>query len=202
MIKYFSSKVAILLTFLSINGCVGFLITGIAAGGAIAIISDSRDMQTSNDDCALRHQIYIRLKNDSELSKANISVSSFHRIVLLTGQVPSSLLKVKAEKIVKTFSDVDRVYNEIVIGENTPIKSQSKDVWITTKVKSALIAQPGMKSGSIKVITENSNVYLIGYVTKKQAKDAVDLARKISGVKKVVKAFKYFVVKEEHQIKP
>ncbi len=201
VLKAILLKFTILLMFLNINGCVGFFITSILAGGTIAIIADSRDIQTANDDHALRHQIAIDIKKDPELVSSNISVSSFHKIVLLTGQAPNALLKVKAEKIAKTFTEVNRIYNEISIGKNIPMKSQSKDVWLTTKIKSILVAKPGVKSGSIKIVTENSNVYLMGYVTKQQANDAVQIVRKISGVKKVIKAFKYLVIKEEHQLK-
>ena len=46
-------------------------------------------------------------------------------------------------------------------------------------------------SSSIKVVTENGVVYLMGIVTQKQADLAVDIARQISGVQKVIKIFQY-----------
>ena len=43
----------------------------------------------------------------------------------------------------------------------------------------------------VKVVTENGVVYLLGIVTRKEADDAVEIARTTSGVQKVVKVFEY-----------
>ena len=43
----------------------------------------------------------------------------------------------------------------------------------------------------IKVITENAEVFLMGLVKESQANKAVDIARNISGVSRVYKAFEY-----------
>ncbi len=189
--KYF---IIVLLTT-QLSGCIGLFIAG--AVTTTAIVADSRDLQTSNTDKSLRHQIYRHITKDEELKDSNITIASFHKIILLTGQASNSMLKIKAEKIAKSIPGVEKVYNEIIIGENISFKSQSQDVWITTKVKSQLVATSGLRSGSIKVITENSTVYLIGVLTKKQAILAVEVTRKVSGVKRVVKAFEYLVAKKK-----
>jgi osmotically-inducible protein OsmY len=43
----------------------------------------------------------------------------------------------------------------------------------------------------VKVVTENSVVYLLGLVTQAEAEAAVEIARNIEGVSKVVKVFEY-----------
>jgi osmotically-inducible protein OsmY len=48
-----------------------------------------------------------------------------------------------------------------------------------------------LKSSSIKVLTENGVVYLMGIVSKQQADIAVDIARKVTGVQRVMKIFTY-----------
>jgi osmotically-inducible protein OsmY len=55
-----------------------------------------------------------------------------------------------------------------------------------------MLAKKGLGSGSIKIVTENGVVYLMGVVTPDQANLAVEVARQVSGVKKVVKVFQYF----------
>ena len=186
----FKTLFILLLTF-QLNGCIGVFIAGAATGTAIA--TDNRDFNTSNDDQSLRHQIYVNILNDKELKDSNITIASFHRRVLLTGQTKNSILKIKAEKIAKATPNIKKIYNEIVVGEESSLTSKSKDVWITTKVKSKLLSAPGLKSGNIKVITENGTVYLIGVVTKKQATLAEEATRKIYNVKRVVKIFEYLV---------
>ncbi|MEX4611576.1 BON domain-containing protein, partial [Haemophilus influenzae] len=48
-----------------------------------------------------------------------------------------------------------------------------------------------VKATDVKVISENGEVFLLGNVTQSQANAAADIASKISGVKKVIKVFKY-----------
>ena len=43
----------------------------------------------------------------------------------------------------------------------------------------------------VKVVTENSVVYLLGLVKKQEANDATEIARTTSGVRRVVRVFEY-----------
>ena len=54
-----------------------------------------------------------------------------------------------------------------------------------------MLASASLKSGNIKVKTENGSVYLMGAVTREQADIAVDITRKVDGVYRVVKIFQY-----------
>ena len=68
---------------------------------------------------------------------------------------------------------------------------RSNDSWLTSKVKSALLAQKGVPSDAIKVITENGIVYLMGIVSQDQGELAANTARRVDGVREVVKVFQY-----------
>lgn len=60
------------------------------------------------------------------------------------------------------------------------------DTWITTKVKTALVEDPVVKSSEVNVETFKGVVQLSGFVTSKEAMDkAVDIARGINGVNSV-----------------
>jgi hyperosmotically inducible protein len=60
------------------------------------------------------------------------------------------------------------------------------DTWITTKVKSSLLAADGVSGTDVKVETKNSVVWLSGTVASKAEKDkAVAKAKGIEGVTKV-----------------
>ncbi|WP_297186973.1 BON domain-containing protein [uncultured Porticoccus sp.] len=60
------------------------------------------------------------------------------------------------------------------------------DTWITTKVKTALVEDPVVKSSEVNVETFKGVVQLSGFVTSKEAMDkAVDIARGINGVTSV-----------------
>ena len=60
------------------------------------------------------------------------------------------------------------------------------DTWITTKVKSALVEDPQIKSAEINVETFKGVVQLSGFVSSQTAANkAMELARGIAGVKGV-----------------
>ena len=72
----------------------------------------------------------------------------------------------------------------------------AKDTWITTVIKSKMIASNDIDPNKIKVVTENGMVYLLGIVPRKQADIATWLARNTDGVKSVVRIFYYVIMPE------
>ena len=66
---------------------------------------------------------------------------------------------------------------------------------ITTKVKASLIDENKLNGIVVKVKTESAVVYLMGIVTEKEASLAADIASRIVGTKRVVRAFE--VVSED-----
>ncbi|MFK3648658.1 BON domain-containing protein [Lysobacter enzymogenes] len=68
---------------------------------------------------------------------------------------------------------------------NADSKQPVSDTWITTKVKTELMATSGVPGTDIKVETVNGVVKLSGSVDKTQADKAASIARNIDGVKKV-----------------
>ena len=70
--------------------------------------------------------------------------------------------------------------------------SRSNDRYLTTKVKTRILAtaifkkEKNIKATRIKVVTDNSIVFLLGIVTNEQAQVATKIARETNGVQKVV----------------
>ena len=69
--------------------------------------------------------------------------------------------------------------------------SRASDSWLTTKVKSKLIAYKDIDSTKIKVVTENGVVYLMGLVFPEEGNRAARVTSETKGVRKVVKVFEY-----------
>jgi osmotically-inducible protein OsmY len=172
-----------------LSGCVAVAVVG-AAG---MVVYDKRTVVSIESDARIFYTVNTNIANDPHFRDSHIVVSSFNQSVLLVGETSSPQLKNLAEKIAKDTPKVYRVYNQITIGEPNSIGQRSKDTWITSQVRTEMLARRGLESGSIRVITENSVVYLMGIVTKEQANLAVDVARHVRGVSKVVKVFRYIV---------
>lgn len=163
-------------------------------------LSESRSgaIGVSINDTAITDQVKAKLMSDPKLKEAEISVSTVNGAVTLAGAVKTSDLKSAAGDLAKSVEGVVSVDNDIKApslvskiekkAEHVADKTGSvvSDSWITTKVKSALLADSVTKGLKISVKTVNHVVILSGAV---RAQDSVghaaDLARQIKGVESV-----------------
>jgi osmotically-inducible protein OsmY len=163
-----------------------------AAGGAAAysIVEDRRSSGVQIDD----ETIQVRAQNRvSERfgDKAHLTVTSFNRMALLTGEAWDEAMRDEIGRIVQSVPNVRGIANEVQIAVPTSRASRINDEVITTKVKGRLIDSGKANPVHVKVVTEASVVYLMGVVTDREADDAVEIARTTGGVRKVVKIFDY-----------
>ncbi|EKD55354.1 MAG: hypothetical protein ACD_60C00014G0028 [uncultured bacterium] len=177
--------------FLSLQGC--FFVAGAAAGAAaVAVVYDHRKLEKILKDQEITKQISDKIGSVPHLQENNhIEVTCFNRVVLLTGETTTAAERQQAEDIAKGVPDVVKVYNEITIKGPTSSLTRASDSWITAKIKTQMLATKDLQSGTIKVVTENGSVYLMGIVSREQADMAVEIARQVAGVQRVVKIFQY-----------
>ena len=181
----------VLLSTLSLSACLpAAFVAGATAGGAV--ISDRRTIKTILQDKKITCQALIQLNSESRLKDAtHISVTTFNRVVLLTGEVQTPQLRQRAYELVKIVPNIRRINNLISVEPILNSSQRSADVWLTTKVKAAMLAEKGLNSIQVKVCTENCVVFLMGLVTHQQAEIAINVARQVDGVTKVVTLFEF-----------
>ena len=126
---------------------------------------------------------------DDGYDDAHLSIVSYNGFVLVAGQVPSEALKALATDIVREIEDVRRIYNELEVGPVTGAGTRTNDTWITTQVKSKLLASSDTPGTRVKVVTENSVVYLMGLLTEEEGDRVALEAAEVSGAARVVKLF-------------
>lgn len=131
------------------------------------------------------------LKAHPGLADARLIVNSHNGVVLLTGQVGSQELRQIASDTVNKISTVRQLHNELQVGPYAPVSTRTYDTWLTTKIKSKLIANEEVDNSRIRVITEMKTVFLMGMVSRREAEIVTDIARTTAGVKKVVRVFEY-----------
>jgi len=172
-------------------GCVASaLVVGATAGGAV--VYDKRSFKTINNDRHATEIAQTLIDHNRKLKKhSHITVATFNHIMLLVGQAQTAELRDLAYNLVSNTKNVQRIYNEISIGPSTSFMRRTNDTWLTTKIKTSMLTEKGLNSTQIKVVTENKVVYLLGLVSRKQAALATNVARRVSGVKKVVQVFQY-----------
>lgn len=130
-------------------------------------------------------------KADPDLKLANVNVTSFNNIILLTGQVPTPELKTLAEQTATTINSVRKVYNELQIRGNTAVLVKTNDTLLSAKVKTIFITDKIIDSSKVKIIVDDSVVYLMGVLTQSEADYIGKVASSIGGVQEVVKVFEY-----------
>lgn len=178
----------LIITFsIFLNACIATVIATATATGLV--IYDKRSLNVMEKDARIFHTIQ---KQFVQLFKhSHITVTSFNQTVLLAGQTPYASNRIRAEKIANTTPNVKRVYNQITIQSPISLTKQAHDAWITSQIKTRLLTEKNLQSGSIKVLTENLTIYLLGIITQEQAALAVEIARRTHGVERVVKIFQY-----------
>ncbi|WP_339339926.1 BON domain-containing protein [uncultured Oceanicoccus sp.] len=188
--KTFFSLICLTLLIISIQGCSSFL--SAVTADPIEDKGDKRTTGSTLDDEMIEIKALVNIdKADEELAHAHIVAVSFNGVVLLAGQVNTAEQRLLAEQTVDKINKVRRIHNEITVSGATSMVARSNDSWITTKVKTKLLANSEVEGGRIKVVTENGVVYLMGLVTRDEATRAAEYARQTGGVQKVVRIFEY-----------
>lgn len=181
----------ILCTTLILQGCAGAVVVGTAAIATKTAV-DPRTVGTQVDDSTLEVRVANALAKDQRLKKETRIVNTVYQgKILLTGQAPTTKLANLAKKIAIGVDGATEVYNEIRQGQPVSLRRKLLDTWITTTLRSQLFASHAVNSTKIKITTENSEVFLLGLLTKTEGQDAAKVASKIKGVKHVTTAFTY-----------
>jgi hyperosmotically inducible periplasmic protein len=146
-----------------------------------------------------------QLGSDSRTRTSNIDVETFEGIVTLRGSVTTPDEKSAALTVASNVQGVKLVSNQLIVEEghgpsaaspppSTPDGSKPAtdssqpvtDTWITTKVKTELLADKGVKGTDVNVSTKDGVVTLAGVLDSKVAVDrAVQIAHGVKGVKSV-----------------
>lgn len=184
---------ALALAALALGPCAGcvapVLVAGAAAGATLA--TDKRTTGAVLDDQAIELKASGEINADETLKGAHVSVTSYNRVVLLTGQVPSQELRDRVIAHVNTVDKVRSIHDELTLGPATGMKQRGIDSLTTAKVKSRLLGEQGLPSVHTKVVTDNGVVYLMGMAKHNDAQYVARIVQQVDGVKRVVLVVEY-----------
>jgi osmotically-inducible protein OsmY len=172
-----------------LHGCAPLVVGGAAATGVV-VAEDRRTVGMITEDEVIENKASSRI-GDALKTNIHVNVTSYNRIVMLTGEVPTEADKEQAGRVARAVENVRAVNNELAVAAVTPLSGRTNDAIITSKVKARFVDGQKFSPLHVKVVTENGVVYLLGLVKKQEAADATDIARTTSGVTKVVRLFEY-----------
>jgi osmotically-inducible protein OsmY len=195
-----ASTLALLALLLApLPGCTPLVLGGAVIGGSM-VASDRRTSGAQVEDES------IELKGNSRIDDlatlGHVSVTSYNRMVLLTGEVPTDADRARVEDAIRRLENVRSVVNELAVMGNTSLTQRSSDSIVSGKVKATFVDAKDLQANSIKVVTDRGIVYLMGRLTEREAGRAAELTRSVSGVQKVILVFEIVSEQELANLQP
>ena len=184
----------------ALSACAPLLLGGAAVGGAL-MYTDRRTSGTQVEDETIELKAINRLKERLG-DRGHINVTSYNRLVLISGEASSEADRATAEQVVRGIENVNSVVNELAVIGSSSMTARSNDAILTSKVKATFLDTKDVQANAIKVVTERGTVFLMGRVTEREATRAADVARSVSGVQKVVRVFEILTEAELQGLKP
>ena len=189
--KFLTTIPLIFLSLYLLSGCTAAVVGGAVVG--TSVILDKRTTGDYVEDQNIKTKFTHLYYQDDELSdQTHINVTSYNRQVLITGETPTEQQKQKLSHIATQIKNVRRYFNEVVVSKPSSMSTRTNDSYLTSKIKTSIFTHMSELDGAqVKVVTENSSVFLMGLVTPEQGNKITEIARTTDGVKRVIKLFEY-----------
>lgn len=181
---------------MALSGCAPMIVGGAVVATGLSVL-DRRTTGTQLDDESIESRGMSRLQERLG-DRAHVNVVSYNRQVLLTGEVLSEQDRQLAEQAIAGLDNVRSIINELAVLGHSTLTQRSSDAGVTLRLKTGMIDSRDLNAHVIKVVTERGVVYLMGRVTEREADRATDIARRTSGVQKVVRLFE--LISEEERL--
>lgn len=167
------------------SGCTPVAVGSGAAGG-YAVATDERSTGRQMDDAGITTRIKAEMVQDATVKARDIDVDTVSGEVYLAGFVDSPKERQRAEAIARSVPGVTAVHNDLQIGSRSAGQALD-DKNLGIRIKSKLIAEPGIRSLSVDVDVYRGVVHLTGLVESAAQKTKIlDLARSVPGTVRIV----------------
>ena len=171
----------------TLTACVPVAVVGGATGAGVLLTqADRRSGDTQQADTTIESAAQERV-TQALGGRGHVSVASYYRKALITGEVPTAQDKQTVDAAVRAVPGVQQVINELAVMPESTTLQRSNDAFITSKVRSRMVGTNGVPSGSIKLVTERGTVYLMGRLTAQELATSTEVARQTDGVQRVVR---------------
>ncbi|MCX7099226.1 MAG: BON domain-containing protein [Methylococcales bacterium] len=160
-----------------------------------ALAVDRRTRDTVILDKDIQSEAYSELRSNQDIKQSShVTINVYNGIVLVTGETPSVELRKEIISTVQNIANVKLIHNNLTVGQPTDANSRANDALITDTVKIALKqirTLPNFDPAMVKVVTENSVVYLMGAVHRNEGTVVVNVTRLQPGIKQIITVFQY-----------
>lgn len=177
-----------------LGACAPLMLGGAVVGTTLVAI-DRRTSGIQLEDQNIELKASPRARAAAGGDAAHVNVTSYNRLVLLTGEVPTDAARRAAEQAAAQVENVRSIVNELAVAGISSLTSRSNDAILTGRVKATFV-DGSLPAQAVKVVTERGVVHLMGRVTEREAEAATQAARRVPGVQKVVRVFEIITEQE------
>ncbi len=168
----------------ALSGCTGAAVGAGAAAGVAAF--EERTIGTVADDTKIAAQVRLAIMDRGPDYALKIGIEVFEGRVLLTGLVPTEIMRAEAVRKCWGISGVKNVLNEIQISSGSLIGT-ARDAWISAQLTTRLAMDEKIYSINYVIETVNGVVYLLGIAQDQRELDRVIAhSRDLKYVRKVI----------------
>ena len=177
--------ITIILT-ICLSGCVGVSSKGIFGTG-VSVAFDPRSVGTQIDDSIMQKSLSTKILLMDKKYFLSVKSKVLDGRIFLTGKVEDPEEKLKLTKLAWETDGVRSVRNDIKVEEEFNFKQSTKDLLITSQLRTALILNKNIKATNYQIDTYKKKVYLYGIAMTSDEKDLVLIeAKEILDVEDVV----------------
>ena len=181
-----TKRIHFLFILIILSGCVGASSKGVFGTG-VTVALDPRTLGTQIDDGIMDKNLDARLLLFDKNYFLNVSTQVLDGRIFITGKVESPEEKLKITKLAWETQGVRSVRNDLKIKEKFNFKQSSKDILITSQLRSAIIFNKKIKSANYSIDTYKKTIYIYGIAeTEDEKKEVIKEAKEILDVKNVI----------------
>ena len=156
-------------------------------GTGVNITFDPRTIGMQIDDTIMQKNLSARLALTEKKYFISIQTEVRDGRIFITGKVDEPEEKIKITKMAWYTNGVRSVKNAITIKGQSNFKSTTKDILITSQLRTALIFNKKTKARNYTLETVNKNIYIFGIaMDEEEKKEVINEANKIYDVEEVI----------------
>ena len=178
--------IKVILFLVILSGCVGVSSTGIFGTG-VSVALDPRTVGTQIDDSIMQKNLATRILVRDKKYLLSVKSKILDGRIFLTGKVDNPEEKLLFTKLAWETKGARSVRNDIKIKEGFNFKRSSKDILITSQLRTALIFNKNIKATNYQIDTYKKIIHIYGIAFTSEEKDLViSEAKEILDVEDVI----------------
>ena len=169
-----------------LSSCAGVSSKGIFGTG-VSIAFDPRTVGTQMDDSIMQKNLATRILVKDKKYLLSVKSKVLDGRIFLTGKVDNPEEKLLLTKLAWEIKGARSVRNDIKIKEEFNFKRSTKDILITSQLRTAMIFNKNIKATNYQIDTYKKKIYVYGIALTSEEKDLViSEAKEILDVEDVI----------------